>query len=101
MRETDIAEQTLINALSRGLNANYGYSGIKMNVGVVKSDQGQSTDAHSFYDVAMNDVLSEIDSSVIAPEVYYNISWENYVNSELSNALSNVNETISHIKVND
>ncbi len=95
------AEKKLLNAVSRGLNASYGYGGIKMNIGIVKSDQGQTTDANEFYDVAMTDVSTGEDTSAIAPLIYYNKAWEAYTGDGLSEAMTLVNNTIASTKAND
>lgn len=98
---SDLAKQIFYDAVNDALNAYYGYSGIKMNIGVAKSDQDSSTGAVEYYEYALDEVSSDESKSVIAPQIYYNKAWEAYVNDNLSESLTQVNKTISHSKTND
>lgn len=101
LKETEPAEIKFKNALSRSLNADYGYTGIKMNSGVVKSDQNMSAEAFGFYDDAFNDISENENESAIAPRIYFNRAWEAFINNSFNESLAQVNLTIAHTMTND
>ena len=98
--EPATAADTLMSALSGGLNAKYGYTGMKMNMGVLKSDQNQSTSANEYYDLALKDLTSNESQSALAPQIYYNKAWEAYIKDNMSEANRQNDKTINHSKTN-
>jgi tetratricopeptide (TPR) repeat protein len=98
--QNTLAETYLMDALSSALNARYGYAGIKMNVGIVKSDKGAPTEAFNFYTSSAVNV-SGGDSSSLAPMIYYNQAWEHYKGNSLAQALAAVEKTMVHQKANN
>ena len=98
LKKTDLAEQNLFAALSLAQTGKYGYTGIKMNIGVVKSDSGDPAGARILYAAALNDVAVSESVSVIAPSLYYNKSWEAYTGDILAEALTQVNKVLAHAK---
>ena len=99
--EPDLAERGLMGALSQGQGELHGYGGIKMNVGIVKSDQDSSAKAHLFYDAAMMDVASDAGESSLAPQITYNKAWEAYVQNDIDSADIYIDKTLIHDKAND
>jgi len=99
--EYSLAGQYLIQALSSAINASYGYSGIKMNIGVVKSDEDSLRAASTYYFLSQTDIAKNADSSSLAPQIYYNQAWEYYKSDSLTQALSKINSTILHRKTDD
>jgi len=99
--EPDVAERELMGALSQGQGELHGYSGIKMNVGVVKSDQDSAALARQYYHVAMIDVVDSENESSLAPQIYYNKAWEAYTRNDPDSADVFINRTIGHAKAND
>ncbi len=95
------AENYLMAALSDALNSKYGYTGIKMNVGVVKSDQNIASQALNYYDLALTDVSSTTSQSVLAPQIYYNKAWELFKSLNYTDSLNFVNMVLSHQKTNN
>ncbi|MCP4687624.1 MAG: PQQ-binding-like beta-propeller repeat protein, partial [Desulfobacterales bacterium] len=98
--ETSRAEETLLNALSVGLNDLAGYAGIKMNVGVVKSDLGIPNYAKGFYALAHTDIADNQSQSALAPQIFYNNAREDYTGGDYAAALAKINNTISHAMSN-
>ena len=98
--EYALAEKNLTEALSAGLNARYGYAGIKINVGVVRSDKGAPTEAFNFYTSSAGDIAGG-DSSSLAPVITYNQAWEHYKGNSLTQALAAVDKTITHQRANN
>ncbi|MCX6142122.1 MAG: T9SS type A sorting domain-containing protein, partial [Ignavibacteriales bacterium] len=94
------AEQSFMGTLSSSLNARYGYTGIKMNLGVVKSDKGTQSGAFTFYSSAETDISGSASSSSLAPQIYYNQAWEYYKSKSFTQAMAAVNKTISHQSAN-
>ena len=101
LNQPDLAEQQLSTTVSQALNADYGYTGIKMNLGVVKSDQGLTSEAGEFYDVALADLSSNKDESTLTPQVYYNQAWEAYINGDFAGADTSIAKILSHVMTND
>ena len=99
--EPDLAERELMGALSQGQGELHGYSGIKMNVGVVKSDQDSAALARQYYHVAMIDVVDSESESSLAPQIHYNNAWEALTQNDLDSAEVFINNTIYHVKAND
>lgn len=100
LNEHETAEKLLSNALAASINNKWGYTGIKLNMGVIKSDQRLSSEALEFYSTVYNDIASNIDASVFAPKMYYNSAWENYKRDYLAEALTDVNSVLSHSTTN-
>jgi tetratricopeptide (TPR) repeat protein len=101
LREPVIAEQNFFSAVSKALNAKYGYSGIKMNIGVTKSDRGQASGANEYYNYALGEVSANASTSSLAPQLYYNKAWEAYAGDNLSETTTQANRTIVHNKANN
>jgi len=99
--EPEMAEQILLSALSRGQGDLHGYSGIKMNVGVTKSDQDSSAKAQLYYEAARRDIAANKSESSLAPQIHYNKAWEAYTRNDLDSADAFINNTLSHAKAND
>ena len=97
--EYDKAEEQFNIAVNLALNNFYGFTGIKMNQGVVKSDKLNSTNAMSIYNNALED-LTLPDSSVLAPQLYYNEAWEHYRLKAFTESKSKALMTINHKKSN-
>jgi PKD repeat protein len=97
--ETEMAEPLLVEALSDAINAKYGYGGIHMNMGVIRSDETQSAKADEFYDLAMTSIDEA--ASPMAPQIYYNRAWEAYGTGDMTGALVEVNKTLDHDATND
>ena len=93
------AEEQFNIALNLALNSFYGFTGIKMNQGVVKSDKLNSTNAMSIYSSALED-LTLPDSSVIAPQIFYNQAWEHYRLKAFAESKAKALLTINHEKSN-
>ncbi|MCX6227534.1 MAG: PQQ-binding-like beta-propeller repeat protein [Bacteroidia bacterium] len=87
-------------AVSRALNARYGYAGIMMNIGVVKSDQVIPDSANVFYTDALKDIQATAATSALAPQVYYNQAWEAYKKTNYTDAAGLATQTINHAKTN-
>ncbi|MCP4687098.1 MAG: PQQ-binding-like beta-propeller repeat protein [Desulfobacterales bacterium] len=98
--EADLAEEYLQDALGDGLNNLNGYAGIKMNMGVVKSDQGDSNYAKGYYSLAYTDISDNQGDSAIAPQIFYNNAREGYDAEDYATALAHVNNTINHAMTN-
>ncbi len=93
------AEKHFALAVNLALNNFYGFTGIKMNQGVVKSDKLNSTNAMSIYSNALED-LTAADSSVLTPQLYYNQAWEHYKLKAFSDSKAKALLTINHKKTN-
>lgn|GEM_PF-1166001 len=92
-------EATVYNekALSLALNARYGYAGIKMNQGVIRSDQERGLDAYLSYAEAFADIS---ESSVLLPQIGYNVAWEEYQSDSLTLALNVLDTTLAYSQAN-
>ncbi len=101
LSESSIAQDTLAAATNKGINDKYGYAGVKMNYGVVKSDRNSSTYANNYYDLVLSDITGGESSSALAPQVYYNQGWEDYKNEKFSDALVHLQKVFSHTKSTD
>ena len=101
LKRPDLAEPDLMDAVSTSLNDKFGYTGIMMNLGVVKSDQSLASEADEFYNVALADLSSNKDESTLAPQVYYNQAWEAYMNDDFTGADTSIAKTLSHVMTND
>jgi outer membrane protein assembly factor BamB len=88
-------------AVSLALEEFYGFTGIKMNQGVVMSDLGDDSDALDYYTGTLEDLTGEEESSVIAPQIYYNQAWEYYKSGTFSESKTKALQTINHQKTND
>ncbi|MBN2215686.1 MAG: leucine-rich repeat protein, partial [Bacteroidales bacterium] len=99
--EYDKAEDILNSALSIALDNFYGFTGIKMNMGVVKSDKKNVTEAMENYNDALTDLSGETEFSAIAPRIYYNTAWEYYNLKDYNNSRTKALATINHQKSND
>ena len=97
--EYEKAEEQFNIAVNLALNSFYGFTGIKMNQGVVKSDKLNSTNAMSIYTSALED-LPLPDSSVIAPQIFYNQAWEHYRLKAFAESKAKALMTINHKKSN-
>lgn len=97
--ETEMAESQFMDALSDAVNAGYGYGGIHMNMGVIRSDETRSEKAEEFYDLAMTAIDGA--ASPMAPQIDYNRAWEAYRNGDMTGALIEVNKTLAHDATND
>jgi outer membrane protein assembly factor BamB len=95
------AENFFNIALDTAINARYGYAGIMMNTGVVKSDRLIPDSADVFYNNAMADIQTTAASSVLAPQIYYNKAWEAYINTNYTDAAALALQTIDHSMAND
>jgi tetratricopeptide (TPR) repeat protein len=96
----DLAKPLFDNAVSLGLSKFYAFTGIKMNQGVVESDKKKSTDANTIYESALSDIGTKKDSSVLAPQIFYNQAWELYMNENYTGAESLALKTLNHTKAN-
>jgi outer membrane protein assembly factor BamB/tetratricopeptide (TPR) repeat protein len=101
LKEIPTAETKILSALSSAINAKYGYSGIKMNMGVVKSDKKDTSNANIYYNLAYTDLSSTYTESSIVPQINYNKAWEYYNSKRYSDASTEVNKTINHLKTNN
>ena len=99
--EYDNADEYFNAAVSEALKHFYGFTGIKMNLGVVKSDKKKTAEAMENYTYAMEDLSGEEDSSIIAPRIYYNQAWEHYQSGDFSESRTKTLATIGHQKTND
>jgi len=99
--EPDLAEMHIKSALSQELDAMGGYGGIKMNLGVVKSDQDSTEKAAIFYNTAWSDLIGSESTSALSPQISYNRSWEFYHQEQYDSAMVHVNRTLNHAKTND
>ena len=99
--EPDLAKSYFINSLSDAVNAKYGYTGIKMNMGITKSEKNEPAKANSYYNMAFKDVRNSQDSSCLAPQINYNLAWEAYVLENITDAKSYINVVINHAKLNN
>lgn len=88
-------------AISGSLSEGFGFAGIKMNMGVVNSDQGNSDSAYDLYEDATGDISPEEASSALAPQIYFNEAWEAYHQDELTEVLENVLLITDHDQAND
>jgi outer membrane protein assembly factor BamB len=95
------AEKCFNIAVSKAINDNYGYAGIMMNTGVVKSDRVIPDSAIYFYTNASNAIQSDAGTSVLAPQIYYNQAWEEFGKKNYPLASGLVLSTINHPKSND
>ncbi len=94
-----LAEDCFIRALNKTKTANYG--GIKMNLGVIRSDDKQTDQASLYYQQALQDFKKNEKRSTLAPQIYFNQAWEAYNGGQLATALAEVNKTIGHQKANE
>ncbi len=92
--ESERAEVKLMQALSASLNKRFGYSGITLNLGVVKSDQGSAGDARSYYEAALDTAAGAV--NVLEPQVLYNRAWEALDEGNLAEALVQVDQVLAH-----
>jgi len=95
------ANQILQSALTSAQNNNYGYTGIKMNYGVVWSDLDDSEQAMACFTAAWQDVNENESESALAPPIYYNEAWEYYRSEELENASTLLEMAIGHANITD
>jgi outer membrane protein assembly factor BamB/tetratricopeptide (TPR) repeat protein len=95
------AENSFNMALNSALKARYGYSGIMMNTGVVKSDRLLPDSAVVFYTNALAAIQQTASSSVLAPQIYYNQAWEAYMNANYNDAAALAFVTINHSMANE
>jgi outer membrane protein assembly factor BamB/tetratricopeptide (TPR) repeat protein len=95
------AEKCFNTAVSKAINDNYGYAGIMMNTGVVKSDRIKPDSAIFFYTNALNAVQPDAVNSVLAPQIYYNQAWEEFGKKNYPLASGLALSTINHPKSND
>jgi len=93
----EMADQNLESALVLAQESNYGYAGIKMNCGVVRSDQDADDEAVTYYAAAWQDVcLADSSTSALAPQILYNQAWEYYQSVDYVDALTALNNVINH-----
>jgi tetratricopeptide (TPR) repeat protein len=101
LAEYKMAEYCFNLALSKAINARYSYTGIMMNMGVVKSDRLVADSAVIYYDKAMTGIQTTATTSVLAPQLYYNQAWEAFGKSDYAQAGTLALSTINHAKSND
>jgi outer membrane protein assembly factor BamB/tetratricopeptide (TPR) repeat protein len=99
--EYEKAEDYFNSAVSMALEQNYGFTGIKMNQGVVMSDKRNDSGAMDFYSNSLADLSGEEASSVIAPQLYYNQAWEYYRSKTFEDSREKALATIQHNNTND
>ena len=99
LSEPLFAEEILNEVLTEAQDAGYGFCGIKMNLGVTKSDQLLSAAADEFYDRALGDIGTGI--SLIASQLYYNKAWEAFRNNEFTDAREHLDLILSYNEMND
>jgi len=99
--EKNKAETSFKTSLSKALNARYAYSGIRMNLGIVKSDKLISDTANLLYTASFKDVQTTASSSSLAPQIYYNQAWEAYQSKNFSNTITLATQTINHAQTNN
>jgi len=93
--EYELAGTYLEDAVSDAINARYGFAGIQMNMGVVRSDSNDSESAAERY----ADVLSGItdtSTSLVATRVWYNQAWDAYATGAFVTAETLLTQTIGH-----
>jgi len=99
---TNKAETCFNNAVSNALVQFHGYSGIKMNQGVVISDMSKSDSALNQYEYVLEDFSEEeTDSSTLIPRIHYNMAWEYHQLGQYNESRQKALETIEHEKSND
>jgi len=94
------AENIFYEVVSETLESFYGYTGVKMNQGVVESDKKNSAEAMEYYSHALGDLTGEESTSVLAPQIYYNQAWEQYNSGAYSESKNKALETINHQQAN-
>ncbi|MBN2215685.1 MAG: leucine-rich repeat protein [Bacteroidales bacterium] len=99
--EYDQAEKCFNDAVNHALEQYYGFTGIKMNQGVVQSDKNNSPAAMDNYNSALTDLYGEEESSAIAPRILYNQAWEHYNLGAYGESKTKALATINHDKSND
>jgi outer membrane protein assembly factor BamB len=90
------AEKCFILAENLALNKRFGYDGVMMNLGVVKSDKAIPDSADFFYASALLDITKSAAVSVLAPQIYYNQAWEEYTKTNYESAAVLALKTINH-----
>jgi tetratricopeptide (TPR) repeat protein len=99
LSEPLFAEEIFNEVLTEAQDAGYGFCGIKMNLGVTKSDQLLSAAADEFYDRALGDIGAG--TSLIASQLYYNKAWEAFRNNEFTDAREHLDLILSYNEMND
>jgi|GEM_PF-1835821 outer membrane protein assembly factor BamB len=99
--EPEKAKPLFNTAVSLALGEFYGFTGIKMNQGVVMSDLGYNADAVGYYANTLADLTGVESSSVLAPQVYYNQAWEYYNSESFNDTKTKALQTINHPKANN
>jgi outer membrane protein assembly factor BamB/tetratricopeptide (TPR) repeat protein len=100
LHEYPSARKCFAEALSNSLDAGYGFDGIMMNQGVIRSDQSLSDSADYYYTSAMDDLTTADTASVLVPQIYYNQAWESCTASNYGEATSLALKVIHHNKAN-
>ena len=90
--EYSTASQYLQSAVSKALIAQDSYAGIKMNQGVVHSDQKNPDQAKGAWHEAALDVA---ENSPLTPQLDYNLAHEAYTQDSLEVALAAVNRALT------
>ena len=88
-------------AMDTTLNLRYGYAGIMMNQGVVKSDKLIPDSAYYYYNSSIADIISTESGSVLAPQIYFNEAWEKYTASNYAEASTLALQVINHSMANE
>ena len=97
---SDLAKNEFDYAVALAINQQFGFTGIKMNQGVVQSDKKNSSDATTIYSDAMSDVADKKDVSALAPQITYNQAWELYGRADYTGAEPLALQTLNHEKAN-
>jgi len=95
------AEEIFNEVVSEALVSYHGYTGVKMNQGVVKSDKEISAVAMEYYSNALGDLTGEESTSVLAPQIYYNQAWEHLQSGDFNESRIKAHATIDHDNSND
>ncbi len=87
--DLDQAEYNIDRAYTRSMGSSFGYSGVSVNMGVLKSDRKQSEEAKPYYLFAVNN-----NSNVAEKKAYYNLAWEAFQQDSLGVAAGYVQQTL-------
>ncbi len=96
----DLAKNIFDQAVGIAINQQFGFTGIKMNQGVVQSDKKNINNATTIYNDAMSDVADKKDVSALAPQITYNQAWELYGKADYTGAELLALQTLNHDKAN-
>ena len=96
----DLAKPILSAAVGLAINQQYGFTGIKMNQGIVQSDIKNSSEASTIYNDALSDVSDKKDVSAVAPLIIYNQAWELYTKTDYTGSEPLALQVLNHAKAN-